>query len=111
MKKTFFTLLIVTLTFKIFAQQSKTETVYFDYDKYDLTIEATTTLENYYKKIKDKEFVHITIIGHTDADGGDTYNITLSQNRTKTVFDYFLSKGISSDKIKIQFYGETVSVR
>ena len=107
MKKTFFTLLIVTLTFKIFAQQSKTETVYFDYDKYDLTIEATTTLENYYKKIKDKEFVHITIIGHTDADGGDTYNITLSQNRTKTVFDYFLSKGISRDKIKIQFYGET----
>lgn len=106
MKLTFLTFLMVILTFESNAQQTRTETVYFEYDKYNLTSEAATILEILYNSIKTEKFNSINIIGYTDADGSDDYNLTLSKNRTKTVFDYFQAKGISKDKIQIQFYGE-----
>lgn len=106
MKVIFFTILAILFTFELSAQDTKIETIYFDYDKYSLTKEATTTLENFYSEIKDEEFSRITIIGHTDADGNNEYNTILSKNRTKTITNYFLLKGLSKNKIKIQFYGE-----
>jgi len=106
MKTIITTLLTVILTINLFAQQTINETVFFDYNKYDLTANAKNILDKCYDKIKDSDFRQITIIGHTDADGSDSYNMTLSENRTKTVLNYFLSKSISKDKIKIQFYGE-----
>ena len=106
MKTVFFTLLTIFLSFEVFAQQFKTETVYFDYDKYHLTTEAKTILDSFYRKLKTDTFDIIKIIGHTDADGKDHYNLTLSKNRTKSVSVYLQSKGISKDKIQIQFYGE-----
>ncbi len=106
MKTTFLTLVTIILTFELFAQQTKTETIYFDHNKYNLTSQAATTLENFYSIIKTERYDRIKIIGHTDADGSDNYNLTLSQNRTKTVFDFLLSKGIAKDKIQIQYYGE-----
>lgn len=107
MKTTILTLLAIILTFELFAQQTKTETVYFEYDKYNLTPSAMTTLGNLYSIIKTQNYNRIKIIGHTDGDGSDNYNLTLSKNRTKTVYDYFISKGIAKDKIQVQFYGET----
>jgi TonB family protein len=106
MKTVFFTLLTIFLSFELFAQQLKTKTVYFDYDKYHLTTEAKTILDSFYRKLKTDTFDIIKIIGHTDADGKDHYNLTLSKNRTKSVSVYLQSKGISKDKIQIQFYGE-----
>jgi hypothetical protein len=106
MKTIITTILTVILTINLFAQQTINETVFFDYNKYDLTANAMNILDKCYDKIKDSDFRQITIIGHTDADGSDSYNMTLSENRTKTVLNYFLSKGISMDKIKIQFFGE-----
>lgn len=105
MKIAFLILLTVLLTFNLFAQTIK-ETVHFDYDQYILTTEAKTVLDKCYEKIKDTDFRQITIIGHTDADGSDGYNLALSENRTTTVLSYFLLQGISMDRIKIQFYGE-----
>jgi TonB family protein len=106
MKTIITTLLTVILTINLFAQQTINETILFDYDKYDLTLTAKNILDKCYDKIKDSDFRQITIIGHTDADGSDSYNMVLSENRTKTVLNYFLSKGIGKEKIKIQFYGE-----
>lgn len=110
MKTTFLTLFTIILTFELSAQQTKTETIYFDQNKYNLTASATTILENLYINIKTESFSRIKIIGHTDGDGSDNYNMILSKNRTKTVNDYFLSKGIASDKIIILFYGENMPI-
>lgn len=106
MKAIITTLLTVFISINLFAQQSINETLLFDYGKYDLTSNAKNLLDNCYDKIKDLDFKQITIIGHTDADGSSNYNMNLSENRTNTVLNYFLSKGISKNKIKIQFYGE-----
>lgn len=106
MKTILTTFLTVILTINLFAQQAIKETVLFDYDKYELTASAKNILAKCYDKIKDSDFRQITIIGHTDSDGSDNYNMTLSENRAKMVLNFFLSKNISKDKIKIQYYGE-----
>jgi hypothetical protein len=108
MIKTFFTILLnlILATNTLFAQQAKEETVYFNYNKYDLTENAKKILNRNCEKINDKLLLQITLTGHTDADGSNEYNLTLSKNRTNAVLDYFISHGISKDKIKIYFLGE-----
>ena len=47
---------------------------------------------------------------HTDSKGADEYNMTLSDNRARSVMEYILSKGISKTRIVSQGYGETKPV-
>jgi outer membrane protein OmpA-like peptidoglycan-associated protein len=47
------------------------------------------------------------VIGHTDADGSASYNVALSERRALAIIDYFVGKGLSRDRIKIQFKGES----
>jgi outer membrane protein OmpA-like peptidoglycan-associated protein len=51
--------------------------------------------------------LNIEISGHTDNVGTDDANQILSQDRAKSVCDYLISKGISSDRLKSSGYGST----
>ena len=42
----------------------------------------------------------VEIIGYTDAQGDVKKNLTLSQNRAKSVKDYLVAKGVSAANIK-----------
>ena len=44
---------------------------------------------------------------HTDSRGSDEYNLTLSDNRARSVREYIVSKGIPASRIISQGYGET----
>jgi OmpA-OmpF porin, OOP family len=44
----------------------------------------------------------ITILGHTDNKGTPQSNLILSQKRAQSVKDYFIKKGINSDKIQTE---------
>jgi hypothetical protein len=105
-EKKLLTLLLVLLSSHLlFAQQTITETVYFDYGKYELTPEAKDILDKSCKKTGNKEF-RITLSGHTDADGSDEYNLLLSRSRTKAVMDHLLSQGLSANNISVKNFGE-----
>lgn len=106
MKTLFFVNIAILFSVKIIAQQKITETVYFNHNSYNLTTEAISILEKCYEEIKDTNLNTITIIGHTDTDGEDNYNMTLSENRSNSVYRYFILKGINKDKIKTNFFGE-----
>ena len=47
----------------------------------------------------------IVVEGHTDSQGGDAYNLDLSQKRAMTVRDYLVSRGVSSDRVRAVGYG------
>jgi len=47
---------------------------------------------------------------HTDSKGADDYNLSLSDNRARSVREYILSKGIVATRIISQGYGETKPV-
>jgi outer membrane protein OmpA-like peptidoglycan-associated protein len=72
--------------------------VYFDFDKYELSVTSKQTLD----KILSKPNLYSAIIyGHTDQFGSNAYNDQLSIRRANAVKEYFTSKGIKAEKIKI----------
>ncbi len=51
--------------------------------------------------------VNIEIQGHTDSDGSDEANLTLSQSRADVCKEYAISKGIAAARLTAVGYGET----
>lgn len=49
----------------------------------------------------------IVVEGHTDSQGGATYNQDLSQRRAQTVRDYLVSRSIAPDRVSAVGYGLT----
>lgn len=81
------------------------ENVLFDFDKYTLRPESTTELDKWVKFLTENSTLKIEVSGHTDNKGTAAYNYDLSDNRAKTVYDYFASKGIAKDRMKWKGYG------
>jgi OOP family OmpA-OmpF porin len=54
--------------------------------------------------------VKIEIAAHTDADGGDAFNQTLSEKRAQAVTDYLVKAGLPADRLMPIGYGSTQPV-
>jgi outer membrane protein OmpA-like peptidoglycan-associated protein len=52
----------------------------------------------------------MVVEGHTDSQGGTSYNQDLSQRRAQTVRDYLVSRGIASDRVTSQGFGSSRSI-
>lgn len=50
---------------------------------------------------------YIDVYGHTDSDGTDAYNQSLSERRAQAVGDYLTSHGVQSARIATRGFGET----
>jgi peptidoglycan-associated lipoprotein len=82
------------------------QTVYFDFDKFDLKPDAISTLGAVASFMKDHPSVRVMAEGNTDERGSAEYNMGLGENRAKAVKSYLTSYGISSDRIETTSYGE-----
>ena len=60
-----------------------------------------TTLNTDYKNN------NIEILGHTDNQGADAYNLTLSHKRAESVMKYLVSKGCNSSLLSAKGFGKT----
>lgn len=79
--------------------------IFFDFDKATLRPESTNELERLIKLLNDVPTLKIEISGHTDSKGAAAYNQKLSENRSKSVVDYLVSKGIKADRLTFKGYG------
>jgi outer membrane protein OmpA-like peptidoglycan-associated protein len=52
---------------------------------------------------------HILIEGHTDHQGGDSYNVQLSIKRVQKIRQLMVDMGVSDDQISVVGYGEEVT--
>jgi OOP family OmpA-OmpF porin len=52
----------------------------------------------------------MTIFGHTDDIGKDSTNMKLSRDRANSVREYFISKGITTDRLTSDGFGESQPV-
>lgn len=69
-------------------------TVYFDFDKSNLTGESTGKLDRLADLLKQDVTVKgAKIVGYTDSIGKDSYNQKLSEKRAKVVEDYIHKRG------------------
>ncbi len=81
--------------------------IFFDTDKATLRSESTSELNRLIKLLSDVPSLKIEISGHTDSQGADDYNQTLSEKRAKAVTDYLINAGINASRLKSAGYGET----
>lgn len=81
-------------------------TVYFDYDKANLTSDSRKKLSANADWIKGHPNFTIQVEGHTDSRGSVEYNLALGERRAKSVKAYLESLGIDSKRITIISYGK-----
>lgn len=53
------------------------------------------------------QVLKVSIEGHTDSDGEDAYNKTLSDQRAKAVMKYLVDKKVAADRLSAVGYGES----
>ncbi len=82
--------------------------IYYDFDKWAIRPEAANTLDKLAVFLKDNPGITVELGSHTDARGGDDYNLSLSDKRAKSAVDYLVaSQSIDFEKITSKGYGET----
>ena len=81
--------------------------IFFDTDQYELKPESRSELEKLILLLQSNGKIRIEISGHTDNAGTPLYNLTLSKNRAKAVFDYLVEHGISAGRLSYAGYGLT----
>ena len=82
-------------------------TIYFEFDKSNITKEAAFELDKLVEAMKSKPELVIMAKSHTDSRGSDQYNMSLSNRRAKSTVQYIISKGIAKERISGQGYGES----
>ncbi len=84
--------------------------VFFATGSYKLLPKSFKSLDAVVALLKADETLMIDIDGHTDAQGSDESNQTLSDNRAGAVKNYLTSKGVDASRLKSTGYGETKPV-
>ncbi len=84
--------------------------VFYELDSYELKKESRVELNKLYDLLTNNPEMDIEISGHTDSIGTNEYNITLSENRAKSVYKYLINKGIDENRLTYKGYGETEPV-
>ena len=83
------------------------DNIYFDTDAATLRPESFEELDRLYYYLQRKKFLRVSIEGHTDNEGDDAYNLTLSRNRAMAVLRYLMQKGIDHRRLSAVGLGET----
>ncbi len=78
----------------------------FDYEKWNIKPEFYPVLDEDVRVLEMNPGVKIEAQGHTDNIATERFNQKLSEKRAKSVKDYFVSKGISADRISTRGFGE-----
>jgi outer membrane protein OmpA-like peptidoglycan-associated protein len=81
--------------------------IFFDFDKATIRPESANELDRLIKLLQDNPTLKIELGSHTDSKGSDEYNMKLSDNRSKSVVDYLITKGIPAGRLVAKGYGET----
>jgi peptidoglycan-associated lipoprotein len=82
------------------------KTVYFEFDKSDLTETARATLRGNADWLKANSKWNVVIEGHCDERGTIEYNLALGQRRANAARDYLTSLGVTSGRLRVVSYGE-----
>ncbi|MDH3377472.1 MAG: OmpA family protein [Gammaproteobacteria bacterium] len=83
--------------------------VFFEFDKYDLTLDARTRLQNASQTLNSTlaQSREIAIEGYTDSVGTEEYNVKLSEKRAETVQRELLFSNVSKGRTRAKGFGES----
>lgn len=81
--------------------------VFFDWDRYNLSPQAETTIGQAAAAYKQTGAARVTATGHTDTSGSPSYNMALSLRRANAVKDSLVRNGVPAGAIQVIGKGET----
>jgi outer membrane protein OmpA-like peptidoglycan-associated protein len=81
--------------------------VFFDWDKDNITPQASAILDNAASAYQTCGQAQVMIAGHADRSGSDQYNVGLSQRRADNVRGYLAGRGIPEGVMTTQAFGES----
>jgi iron complex outermembrane receptor protein len=84
----------------------KSYLVFFDFNKSDLTAQATSIVDQAAKNAGPAKVTKLEVTGHTDTVGSDAYNMRLSRRRAESVAAQLEKDGIPSSEIAIVAKGK-----
>jgi outer membrane protein OmpA-like peptidoglycan-associated protein/Tol biopolymer transport system component len=79
--------------------------VFFDLNKSTLRPESKVELNKFANYLKSIPKLKIELGGHTDSRGNKDDNLKLSSDRAKSVLDYLIQCGVSSESLSYKGYG------
>jgi outer membrane protein OmpA-like peptidoglycan-associated protein len=79
----------------------------FDTAQSDIKSGFYETLNSVAIVLKEFDKTTVTVAGHADSRGSDSYNMDLSQRRALSVSNYLASQGVSPSRLNAVGYGET----
>ena len=83
----------------------KLNDINFDHNSADLTEGSKKVLNEFIEFLNDQKNLKVSINGHTDNIGGADFNIGLSENRARSVYQYLILSGISPSRLSYHGYG------
>ncbi len=82
-------------------------TIYFDFDRFNIRPDAEIEIQKVIAAMEKYPSLKIKANSHTDSRGEDAYNLWLSQKRAEATVDYMISKGIATERLEGEGFGET----
>ena len=82
--------------------------IFFDTDSFNIKPESKVQLLEMINFMKKNPHLVIEIGGHTDTQGSENYNLTLSGKRAESVVKYLVENGIPAPRLKSKGYGFSV---
>jgi OOP family OmpA-OmpF porin len=82
-------------------------TILFNSGKATFKEETMPVLQNMNRIFKEYPQARFSIEGHTDSDGSNALNQTLSENRAAAVKNFLIENGIAADRLMSTGFGET----
>jgi len=84
--------------------------VLFDFDQAVLRPGETPKLDELTAKLKGRAYDGVSVVGHADQIGTDSYNQQLSGQRADAVRAYLVGKGVDAGSIRTEARGEREAV-
>ncbi|MBK7389874.1 MAG: OmpA family protein [Bacteroidetes bacterium] len=81
--------------------------IFFETNSDKLKVASTVQLDELANILKKYDAANLIIEGHTDSQGEDEYNMSLSQKRTESVKMYLMGKGIMESRLTATGFGES----
>lgn len=84
--------------------------ILFDVDRSELRQEAKDSITKLATILNKYEDTNILIEGHTDSDGAEDYNLSLSERRAKSVSVFLAEMNVATPRVTTFGYGEAQPV-
>jgi outer membrane protein OmpA-like peptidoglycan-associated protein len=84
--------------------------IFFETNKFQLDPKSQAELDKIVQLLNDNPTLKVEISGYTDNVGKPSDNLSLSNNRAKSVVSYLIGKAIASQRLVAKGYGETKPV-